>query len=100
MFSVKDLEYLQVRYAKENTKMISFLIENVPELEKVIKRQKLRKFDEIFHEERFKLHHTIVNEGDYGKKIYLLYDGNCHVFKNDTLLCILNPGMFVGEELL
>ena len=125
VFTSDDYEYLLTRYEKTNTKRINFLLDHVPQLEKVLKYDSLRFVDTFFQEQALPLHSYATTEGEKGKYLYLLYEGVCQVYKDifytgsgakelgtrpdsgetakrgdRVLVCLIQPGVFIGEEIL
>jgi len=124
-FTSDDYEYLLTRYEKTNTKRLNFLLDHVPQLEKVLKYDSLKFVDNFFQEQSLPLHCFATTEGEKGKRLYLLYEGVCQVYKDifytesgskelstrpdsgetakrgdRVLVCLIQPGVFIGEEIL
>jgi len=105
-FTIRDHEYLQARYSKSNTHLLNFLLDYIPELDQAVRFGFAKNIERLFIESSYDIHNTIIEEGEKGKRLYLLDEGTCEVYKNDgdskskTLLCIIQPGMFIGEEIL
>ena len=118
VLDVEDYEYLLTRFEKSNTQLLNFLLDYIPGLEDAINMKKIINPESYFHEELYQLHHQITTEGKQGEHIYLLYEGVCQIVKtvkgqekdqglkktysstDDVVICIIKPGVFVGEEIL
>jgi len=80
-FCREDYEYLCTRYDPENTRVLDFLLDYVPDLDKTAKEENLRRLESHFSEEIYNWHQQVTVQGQRGDKIYLLFDGLCEVLK-------------------
>jgi len=123
-FTENDYKYLLSRFHSKNTSLLNFLLDCIPGLESTVKYQRNVNFELYFKEEEYCLHHPIITEKAQGSKIFLLYKGFCEIVKEMTIdtkpnllqeqpsnrrassvskkfvICIIKPGIFIGEEIL
>ena len=81
-FKREDFEYLKTRYNYSNTKMVDFLLDHVPHLEKALSQESIYKMESIFVEETLNWRQQVTVQGQKANKIYLLFDGLCEVLQD------------------
>ena len=121
-FTQDDYKYLMLQYHNKNSSLTSFLLDCIPGLEKVSMQKRFENLITHFEEEIFHIHSLIISEKRKGKTIFLLYKGFCELVKdielsipidsklglqrkphtpsNRAIICVLRPGLFIGEEIL
>lgn len=124
----RDFQYIVQNYDSKRRHIIQFMIDFIPDVENINSYELLENLLNTLKEKTYERGSYIIQEGEAGDDIYILYDGSCEIIKNirvdDSInfkdqannfkkmlrvgtmqssqlsVCTIQKGVFIGEEIL
>lgn len=128
VISKRDFNFIQKNFDCKRKQVIKFMIDFIPDIENITAHEAVERLMYLLQEKTYERGNCIINEGDHGDKLYLLFEGSCEIIKNIKLeesggpidnqadlqrllrngqgqvqqipVCNIQKGVFLGEEIL
>lgn len=128
VISKRDFNFIQKNFDCKRRQVLKFMIDNIPDIENITAHEAVERLMYLLQEKTYERGTYVINEGDKGDKLYLLFDGSCEILKNVKLeesggfidnqvdlqrllrngqgqvqqvpVCNIQKGVFFGEEIL